>query len=90
MVTVRFWTAGSGNNGVRDEGDGALRGDVQAKSIVRPYGVPNSSFRAYRLPMEVLESSTREKTPALRSLAAVGREDGVVNGTVEGRGRDDE
>ena len=44
--------------------------DSQAKSSVRPNGVPSSSFRAYRLPIEVLESSTREKTPALRSFEA--------------------
>lgn len=44
--------------------------DVQAKSRVTPNGVPNSSFLAYRLPMEVFESSTRENTPALRNFDA--------------------
>jgi hypothetical protein len=42
----------------------------QAKSSVTPKGVPSSSLRAYRFPIEVFESSTREKTPALRSLEA--------------------
>ena len=59
--------------------------DVQAKSIVNPNGVPNSSFRAYRLPIEVLESSTREKTPALRSFAATG-----VHNQRQGNGEDHE
>lgn len=44
--------------------------DVQAKSRVTPKGVPNSSFRAYRLPIDVFESSTRENTPALRNFEA--------------------
>lgn len=43
---------------------------VHAKSIVTPYGVPSSSFRAYRLPIDVFESSTREKIPARRNLVA--------------------
>lgn len=33
---------------------------VHAKSSVSPNGVPSSSLRAYRFPMEVFESSTRE------------------------------
>jgi hypothetical protein len=42
----------------------------QAKSSVTPKGVPSSSLRAYRFPIEVFESSTREKMPALRSFDA--------------------
>jgi len=41
-----------------------------AKSTVIPNGVPSSSFLAYRFPIDVLESSTRENTPPLRSLDA--------------------
>ena len=44
--------------------------DVQAKSSVTPNGVPSSSLRAYRFPIDVFESSTRENTPALRNLDA--------------------
>ena len=44
--------------------------DIQAKSNVTPNGVPSSSFRAYRFPIDVFESSTRENTPALRNLDA--------------------
>ena len=44
--------------------------NVQAKSIVQPKGVPNSSFRAYFLPIEALESSTRLATPSLRIFRA--------------------
>ena len=43
---------------------------VQAKSSVTPNGVPSSSLRAYRFPIDVFESSTRENTPALRNLEA--------------------
>lgn len=39
--------------------------------MVQPYGVPNSSFRAYRLPILAPEASTLEATPARRSLAAI-------------------
>lgn len=44
--------------------------NLQAKSKVTPNGVPSSSFRAYRLPIDVLESSTLENTPAFRNLDA--------------------
>ena len=44
--------------------------DIQAKSSVTPNGVPSSSLRAYRFPIDVFESSTREKTPAFRNLDA--------------------
>ena len=44
--------------------------NVQAKSRVTPKGVPNSSLRAYRLPIDVFESSTRENTPAWRNFEA--------------------
>ena len=40
------------------------------ESMVTPNGVPNSSFREYRLPIVAFESSTRAETPALRSLEA--------------------
>ena len=43
---------------------------IQAKSSVTPNGVPSSSLRAYRFPIDVFESSTRENTPALRNLDA--------------------
>jgi hypothetical protein len=70
-VIVRFWTA------VRQfvtsaPFAGSSSGPYsQAKSSVTPKGVPSSSLRAYRFPIEVLESSTREKIPALRSFDAV-------------------
>lgn len=40
--------------------------------MVHPYGVPNSSFRAYLLPILAPEASTRDATPARRSLPAEG------------------
>ena len=41
-----------------------------AKSSVTPNGVPSSSFRAYRFPIDVFESSTRENTPPFLSFDA--------------------
>jgi hypothetical protein len=40
--------------------------------MVHPYGVPNSSLRAYLLPILAPEASTRDATPARRSLPAEG------------------
>lgn len=40
------------------------------KSTVTPKGVPNSSFLAYRFPIEAFESSTRFAIPAFRNLSA--------------------
>lgn len=41
-----------------------------AKSTVQPNGVPSSSLRAYFLPIDAPESSTRDAMPYLRSLRA--------------------
>ena len=72
-VTVRFCKAMEFDVKFERKVSKNHRNDVQAKSMVSPYGVPSSSLRAYRFPIEVLESSTREKTPALRNLEAAGR-----------------
>jgi len=54
------------------------RRDSHAKSTVIPNGVPSSSLRAYLLPIDTLDESTREETPDLRSFdAVVIRGDGV-------------
>jgi len=69
-VIVRFWTAVrqiATSAPIADSSSGPYS---QAKSSVTPNGVPSSSLRAYRFPIEVLESSTREKIPALRSFDA--------------------
>ena len=42
----------------------------EAKSTVQPNGVPSSSLRAYFLPIDAPESSTREAIPILRILRA--------------------
>ena len=51
--------------------DGEGEKDELAKSTVAPKGVPSSSFREYRFPIEALESSTRQATPAFRILRAI-------------------
>lgn len=48
-------------------------GNALAKSTVQPKGVPSSSLRAYFLPMDAPESSTRDAMPNLRSLRARGK-----------------
>lgn len=47
-----------------------------SKSIVMPIGVPNSSLRAFRLPMEALEESTLLEMPRSRSRADRGGGEG--------------
>lgn len=68
-VIVRFWTAEPIQH-VRVSMRSSSLPNSQAKSSVTPKGVPSSSLRAYRFPIEVFESSTREKIPALRSFDA--------------------
>jgi hypothetical protein len=70
-VIVRFWTAVRQSAPSVSFFAGASSGPYsQAKSSVTPKGVPSSSLRAYRFPIEVFESSTREKMPAFRSFDA--------------------
>jgi len=78
---VRFWTAIDKKYQYkgykhREIQQSRIRSDVHAKSSVTPKGVPSSSLRAYRLPIDVFESSTREKTPALRNLEAAAEDRG--------------
>lgn len=53
------------------------------KSMVIPRGVPNSSFRLYRLPIDAEESSTRLETPKERSLSDMCRRRGLKLSWVE-------
>jgi hypothetical protein len=69
-VIVRFWTAVAPICDVSCFASSSSGPYSQAKSSVTPKGVPSSSLRAYRFPIEVFESSTREKMPALRSFDA--------------------
>jgi hypothetical protein len=69
-VIVRFWTAVRQSVTLAPFAGSSSGPYSQAKSSVTPKGVPSSSLRAYRFPIEVLESSTREKIPALRSFDA--------------------
>lgn len=46
------------------------RCNAHAKSTVIPNGVPSSSLRAYLLPIDTLDESTRDETPDLRSFEA--------------------
>ena len=69
-VIVRFWTAVRQSAASVSLAGSSSGPYLQAKSSVTPKGVPSSSLRAYRFPIEVFESSTREKTPALRSFDA--------------------
>ena len=70
-VIVRFWTAVRQAAHISFLAGSSSGPYLQAKSSVTPKGVPSSSLRAYRFPIEVFESSTREKMPALRSFDAV-------------------
>ena len=50
-----------------------------------PNGVPSSSFRAYRLPIEAFESSTREAIPRLRNFCETCETSGL-NSALDERG----
>lgn len=66
-------------------------GDSLAKSTVQPNGVPNSSFLAYFLPMDTLESSTLLAIPLARifratrfsHLATSGADEGMLTDVVD-------
>jgi hypothetical protein len=51
--------------------------------MVRPKGVPSSSLREYRLPMETLESSTREDTLRARRRRERRSTAGLKSGDLE-------
>jgi hypothetical protein len=61
--------------------------DSHAKSTVIPNGVPSSSLRAYLLPIDTLDESTREETPDLRSFDAVVLQRDGVSITISHRKR---